>query len=282
VSLPAKGEKLEIGDISQLNADERTQKALKRLQADKAPVAVTQLVMWRLGQGLEWPQIAAMSSKWANAHELTLARQFVDGMDKLNDAENGTILFEVEASEAAAKADAAALGKQLSDKQFLGLQAKLGIGERPDGPAVACRVRVSTKEALVQVLSTDGAAQKWVPYGKFSLAIERQGEAIDAAKVGDALAEGVLSRLVRAQLKRGPNVKGKPTYQVRIDNASPLVLNGLAVLGAETKQSESAKPLLGISISPRRSMTVPASEEVVKNLGLRKGIRIVAADLSGL
>ena len=66
-SLPAKGEKLQLGDISQLTTDERTQKALKRLQSDKAPESVTQLVMWRLGQGLEWPQIAAMSSKWANA-----------------------------------------------------------------------------------------------------------------------------------------------------------------------------------------------------------------------
>ena len=96
------------------------------------------------------------------------------------------------------------------------------------------------------------------------------------------LAEGVLSRLVRAQLRRGPTVKGKATYQVRIDNASPLVLNGLAVLGTEIKSQEQPKELLGICISPRRSMTVPATEEVVKNLGLRKGIRVVAADLSGL
>ena len=29
-------------------------------------------------------------------------------------------------------------------------------------------------------------------------------------------------------------------------------------------------------------MTVPATEEVVKTLDLRKGVRVVAADLSGL
>jgi hypothetical protein len=29
-------------------------------------------------------------------------------------------------------------------------------------------------------------------------------------------------------------------------------------------------------------MTVPASEEVVKSLGLKKGIKLVALDLSGL
>ena len=88
--------------------------------------------------------------------------------------------------------------------------------------------------------------------------------------------------MVRAQYMRGPNVKGKATYQVRIDNASPLVLNGLAVLGTETKTEEQPKELSGVCIAPRRSMTVPATEEVVKRLGLRKGIRVVAADLSGL
>jgi hypothetical protein len=29
-------------------------------------------------------------------------------------------------------------------------------------------------------------------------------------------------------------------------------------------------------------MTVPATEEMVKGLGLKKGIRVIAADLSGL
>jgi hypothetical protein len=37
-----------------------------------------------------------------------------------------------------------------------------------------------------------------------------------------------------------------------------------------------------VSIPPRRSMTVPASEEAVEMLGLKKGIRVVAIDLSRL
>ena len=76
--------------------------------------------------------------------------------------------------------------------------------------------------------------------------------------------------------------KGKLIYQVRIENASPLVLNGLAVLGTTSKAGETPKVLLGICVSPRRSMTVPASEEVVKTLGLKQGIRVVALNLSGL
>ncbi len=40
--------------------------------------------------------------------------------------------------------------------------------------------------------------------------------------------------------------------------------------------------LTGISVPPRRGLTVPASEEAVQALGLKKGIRITAVDLSGL
>jgi len=280
VSLPAKGEKLQIGDVSQAGADDHVQKALKRLAALKAPETVCQLIMWRLSSGLDWGQIAQLSSKWANAHELTLAQQFVAHLDNLPNEETGTILFQIDGSDEAGKAQARLLSKELSEKAFLGLKTGLGIPDQPEGPGVACSVRFTGDEASVVVQSSDGSAGRWVGYGKFALSCS--ASSFQAAKFGDALAEGVLSRLVRAQLRRGPTVKGKPTYQVRIDNASPLVLNGLAVLGTETKADEQPKELAGICISPRRSMTVPASEEVVKNLGLRKGIRVVAADLSGL
>ena len=45
------------------------------------------------------------------------------------------------------------------------------------------------------------------------------------------MSEGILNRLVRAQLSKGVKDKGKMHYEIRIDNASPLVLNGLAALG---------------------------------------------------
>ncbi len=40
--------------------------------------------------------------------------------------------------------------------------------------------------------------------------------------------------------------------------------------------------LLDLCIPPRKSMTLPASEEAVKSLGLKQGIRVMAVDLSGL
>ena len=104
-----------------------------------------------------------------------------------------------------------------------------------------------------------------------------------AAEVADTLAEGLLGRLVRAQLsKTATKVKGQDVYKVRIDNASPLVLNGVAVLGNEAKTGELPKVLSGISVSPGKSMTVPATSEMVEQLGLRRGLRVIAADLSGL
>ena len=79
------------------------------------------------------------------------------------------------------------------------------------------------------------------------------------ARFADALSEGILNRLVRAQMIKGSATKdkGKLVYQIRIDNASPLVLNGLAMLGTASKEDEVPKVLSMISVSPRRSLTVP-------------------------
>ncbi|MDR3620285.1 MAG: hypothetical protein P4L85_13120, partial [Paludisphaera borealis] len=152
----------------------------------------------------------------------------------------------------------------------------------PEGPAVACRVRLNGEEATVLVSSSNSTGQTWVPFGKFTVPVARKDGKVDAEKFTDGLAEGVLSRMVRAQLAKGPRVKGKETFKIRIDNASPLILNGLAVLGTGSPADEQSKELSGISIAPRRSLTVPATDEIVKGLGLKKGVRIIAADLSGL
>ena len=55
--------------------------------------------MWRLTAGLDWDRLAELSSGWANRYELTLARDFVEHLDKLFEGENGRILFEVEGSD---------------------------------------------------------------------------------------------------------------------------------------------------------------------------------------
>ena len=170
---------------------------------------------------------------------------------------------------------------------MLGLPVTLGVPAQPEGPAVACKIQltgtVERPEALVQVATSGASATSWQPAGKFTLPLSREAGPMKAAEVADTLAEGLLGRLVRAQLsKTATKVKGQDVYKVRIDNASPLVLNGVAVLGNETKTGELPKVLSGISVSPGKSMTVPATSEMVEQLGLRKGLRVIAADLGGL
>ena len=80
----------------------------------------------------------------------------------------------------------------------------------------------------------------------------------------------------------GPRVKGKETYRIRIDNASPLVLDGLTLAGSAPDPTEKPSLLLGISLPPRKSLAVPASAEVVNRLRLKQGVRVQAVDLSGL
>jgi hypothetical protein len=285
--LPEKGEPMQIvGDISQVNDDARVQKALRRLAADKAPTSLSQLVMWKLAAGLDWNTIAQLSQEWSNRNELAMAKDFVDRLDTRPVGESGRLVLEIVAGDEASQGSAAELSKALEGRPILGLVAVAGntLSARPDGPAVACRVKLKAGEASVQVLSSDATAQNWVPFGKFNLPLTRGQEKFDATRFADDLAEGVLNRLVRAQVIKGATTreKGKLVYQIRIENASPMVLNGLALLGTGSPVEETPKVLTGICVSPRRSLTIPADEAVVKALGLKKGIKLTALDLSGL
>src|SRR5262249_40624814 len=116
---------------------------------------------------------------------------------------------------------------------------------------------------------------------KFSLPLLNPGGTPPTpAEVIDRVAEGVLGRLIRVRLSRAG--QGKDAFRIRIENGSPLVLNGLTLGGRETKPGAQPSTLIGLSLSPRKAMTVPAIHEVVRHLGSRKGIRVLAADLSGL
>jgi hypothetical protein len=286
VALPAKGEKLKIGDISQVTNDERVQKALKRLAEDKAPLMVAQVVMWRVKDGLGWDEIGRMVKDSVNTYELTLARHFVAQLDNLPAGDTGALLFQVTAADAANQSVAEALGKLLQEKYVLGLPAKSGVPTQPEGPAVACRLQIvgtaAKPEAQVQVAKSNATATAWVAVGKFTLPVAREKGEVKGVQFAEALAGEILGRLVRAQLSKGPLVKGKQVYKVQIDNASPLILNGLAVLGAMPKEGETPKVLSGLSVAPFKKMTVPATGELVDQLGLRKGVRVIAVDLSGL
>jgi hypothetical protein len=252
--------------------------------ADKVPTTVAQIVMWRLAAKMDWDTIAQLSKKSVNAHELSLARDFVSKLDRLPEGESGALLCEIRAADDTQASVADALNKMLEGQIVLGLPVQATVPARPAAPGVACKVQVkSATEAQVQVAISDAGAAAWVPVGKFTLPLDSKDGKVEAEKFADALAEGILSRLVSAQLSKGPMVKGKQTYKIRIDNASPLMLNGVAVLGALSKADDTPKILAGvICISPRRNMTVPATGEMVEQLGLKKGIRIIAADLSGL
>ena len=69
-------------------------------------------------------------------------------------------------------------------------------------------------------------------FGKFTLPVTQENGKAEVMRMADGLSEGILNRLVRAQIIKGSATKdkGKLIYQLRIDNASPLVLNGLAML----------------------------------------------------
>ncbi|GAC1469159.1 MAG: hypothetical protein NVSMB9_12640 [Isosphaeraceae bacterium] len=287
VALPEKGEPLRISDIRDQTKDLRVLEALTRLAKDKAPESIATMVMWNVASGLDWNVIAEKSQGWANAYELTLARSFVAQLGNLPKDDTGLLLYEIKGTGTFASTLAQELSAVLKDRSVLGLKVASGVPRSPESPAVACKIVVggtsSVPEATVFVATTDSVAKAWVPAGKFTLPIALKAGKPEVARFADALAEGLLGRLVRTQLSKVGVVKGKMLYKVRIDNASPLILNGPAILGTgEGKADSIPKVLSGVSISPRESVTVPATSEVVEMLGLKKGVRVIAADLSGL
>ena len=61
-----------------------------------------------------------------------------------------------------------------------------------------------------------------------------------------------------------------------------MILNGLAIDGAKAAKDHAPSVLAGLSLPPLKTLTVPASADAVKRLGLKEGARVVATDLSGL
>ena len=185
MNLPGKGESLRIvGDIADVNEDSRVQKALRRLTAEMAPTAVTQLVMWHLASNLDWDAIGELSRTWANDYEMTLAKDFVEHLDALPAGETGRLLFELDTKDAACAPIAREVSKLLRGKTVLGLLSQVvEVPSRPDGPAVACRIRLGGDEAMVQVSSSDAIAKAWVNFGKFSVPVTHENGKVDLGKV---------------------------------------------------------------------------------------------------
>ncbi len=96
------------------------------------------------------------------------------------------------------------------------------------------------------------------------------------------LAEGMLTRLVRVRLTRGPRDKGKETFRIKIVNGSPMILNGLALGGPDVSEDNPPSVLAGLTIPHLKRLTVGGSAEMVKRLRLKDGVRVLAADLSRL
>ena len=151
----------------------------------------------------------------------------------------------------------------------------------------------------MKLTASHPSGSDWIPLGKSRIKLadvcaaedsltddteltDEQRRERESVRLGDAVAEAMVARLVRVQLSRGPRVKGKESFRIKIVNESPMILNGLALGGSEIKADSPPSILLGMSLPPLKSLTVPATAEVVARLNLKEGSRVVAVDLSGL
>jgi hypothetical protein len=285
--LPAKGEVLEIGRFNQISGDRWARSALRRVALDKAPPSVAQLVMWHVYHGFSWDSLSQISRSWANDYERTLAKDYVDRLrqssspDELDPNEAGAVCFALTGSPDESRTGE--LRKALLKTPMLGLVPRDGVPETPEGPALAVRIQLDKNLARVQFSSSNADSSAWERVGKLELALVDDGKPRTPAAIADALADALLDRLVDVTLVRGKRVNSKVTYTLRIDNASPLILNGLALTGKGVDVSKTPpSALAGLTLPPHRSVAMPASSNLVERLDLKAGVKPVAADFSAL
>ena len=283
VAMPAQGEKLTLGDIGQLARDPRVAEAVRRLAAEKAPTVASQLVLWNVAAGLDWDVVARMSAAWADPRDVALARRFVASLDAPAAEDTGRIFVKVEGD-----ADlAAAVAKFAKEGTLLGLKVETTLPDAPDGPSLALTIVVSgSKEKAEAALRSSNGRGQWVDLGKLTLPVPKKDGKLDVPALADAVVDGLLAKVFDTRLVMAKKAHGKEkeTYTLRILNRSPLILNGVALAGAGPIDPKSTVPgvLSGLSVGPGKVLAIAASAETVERLGLKKGVHILAADLSGL
>jgi len=260
LSLPQKGEVLEIGDIDTIGGmSPRLRDVAKRLAEEKAPETVAQLVLWHVGYGLDWPTLEQISRPWANRSEVALARHFVDRQGEAEGlrrvAETGTFYYELSAARPGHERLASDVSKLLDARPLLGLTARAGVPRKPQGPALSCRVEIADAAASVRCSLSDEAGTSWADVGKFSLPIlNSRGTSADPRRADRPPGRGV-ARPARPR-KPDPGGEGKgcvpdPDREpepVRPQRAHPGGLGtkgGVAVLDSGRTQPLSAEGLDG-------------------------------------
>jgi len=291
---PAEGEFLRISAIDQFTDDQRTQQALKRLAEAKAPRTIAQMVFWYVTAGASWNDVGRLSQGWGNASELALAKQFVANLgDEASPGESGQpdavyadpghLFWDLKSKSQGRQKLVDGFRDLWAKAPVLGLTATEGVPIIPGGPSLACRVEVSDTGADVRLEASHPSGSDWTLLDHFKIDLPSAGtDPKDAALLGDAIAGAMVERLVQVKLSRGTGGKGKDSFQIKIVNESPLILNGVALGGSEVRPDNPPATLQGLSVPPRKGLTVPASPEVVSRLHMKEGLKVYAADLSGL
>ena len=149
----------------------------------------------------------ARLAEWANPYEVTLARDFVEHLDGLQekDGETGSILLPDRGDRCGRRGDG---GR--ADRVPQGQDGARPAGEdrRPDAagrPVGGLQGAVAGRRGAGAGRQQRRAARNWVASGKFPLKTKDAKGKVDAAQLADGVAEGIISRLVRAQMTQGPS-----------------------------------------------------------------------------
>src|SRR4051812_6318965 len=97
----------------------------------------------------------------------------------------------------------------LQNHLVLGLKPEHGVPTSPPGPALACRFTIAVGQVSVALATSDARGRSWASLGSLSIPVGTlDGDPIaiesTAAEVIDSMSAGLLGRIARAELLKGP------------------------------------------------------------------------------
>ena len=251
-----------------------------RLRGPQADGTVAQLAPWDLVEGSQGDILAEASHGRATDAELASARSFVRRLrnagGKAATEDSGKLYVEVDGPATDA------LKVSLRGQTLLGLKVETALPDRTDAPALAIRLRAEGTGLAASVSASTGDASGWRPAGKYTVKLnDAKGQARATVAVADDVALGLVGQVFKVKLvsKRS---QGKTAYAIRVENESPIVLDGLALSSTAEPAAGKVSSVLGLGLPPRKAMVIGISPKAVERLGLKGGVQVFAADLSAL
>jgi hypothetical protein len=247
--------------VEDYSTDPRVQKALKTLATTGTSRGVAQAAMWNVCNGLPFEQMAAMTGKYLNVHEIALAARLVEALDASGSSDQvdpaylteGRLFIRIRGEGTLAR-EAKRLGPELDGLRIMGLPARHRDSDEAlntSGPALDLRIVLTgeqkgkTEGRLFVHYKTHG---RWQALGQAPLVLGSAAVVLDGPELARELERIVSSTFVTVK----PTQRRAGSTTLRVVNHLPFSVAHVIVKAGQSAGAPSVT-LSGLGIGPARA-----------------------------